>query len=89
MVEKLIFSLQVFILGFSVVLVVLFALYGLTLLFNRFFIPGTKGGPVAEGEDLTGGLSLQAAAAVAAALRYHGTAVSAGTSRGGRDQPPG
>ncbi len=88
MVEKLIFSLQVFILGFSVVLAILFALYGLTLLFNRFFIPGTKGGPVAEGEELTGGLSLQAAA-VAAALRYHGTAVSAGTSRGGRDQPPG
>ena len=88
MVEKLIFSLQVFILGFSVVLAILFALYGLTLLFNRFFIPGTKGGPVAEGEELTGGLSLQAAAA-AAALRYHGTAVSAGTSRGGRDQPPG
>ena len=32
MVEKLDFSLEIFVLGFSVVMVVLFALYGLTLL---------------------------------------------------------
>lgn len=80
MVEKLIFSLQVFILGFSVVLGILFALYGLVFLFNRFFISGTKTRPAAEGKSPAGDFSPQAAAAVAAAIKYHRAANSGGSN---------
>ncbi len=77
MAEKFIFSMQVFFLGFSVVMVVLFALYGLTVLFNRFssrFLKKEEQGGGREVPDE--GLSPQLAAAIAAAVNCHRTAHS-------------
>ena len=81
MVEKLIFSLEIFVLGFSVVMVVLFALYGLTLLFYRINFSGkskkesTVLPAVAGGEP-----SPQLAVALAVALDYHRKGVSVSDS---------
>jgi hypothetical protein len=55
MVEKLIFSLEIFVLGFSVVMIVLFTLYGLTLLFNRLNFPGKSKGESAILQAVAGG----------------------------------
>ncbi len=75
MFEKLIFCLQIFFLGFGVVMAVLFVLYGLILLYNRFSAPNEK----KETQPPPGGtgekhLSPQLKAAIAAALScYTGT----------------
>jgi len=72
MVEKLIFSLEIFVLGFSVVMIVLFTLYGLTLLFNRLNFPGKSKGESAILQAVAGGEdSPQLAVALAVALDYH------------------
>lgn len=72
MAEKLTFTLQVFSLGFSVVMVVLFTLYGLIAVFNRL------SGRLMENDERadtlpseTGALPPQLAAAAAAAVNYH------------------
>lgn len=75
MVEKLIFSLQIFFLGISVVMVVLFALYGLTSVFNILALrrpKKDKAAPLPETPEP--GLPLHLAAAITAALDYHRTA---------------
>ncbi len=77
MAEKLIFSMQVFFLGISVVMVVLFALYGLTDLFNRIsahLAKKEKPVPDPDPADSSEGLSPQVAAAIAAAINFHRSA---------------
>ena len=72
MVEKLIFSLEIFVLGFSVVMVVLFALYGLTLLFYRINFSGKSKKESTVLPAVAGGKpSPQLAVALAVALDYH------------------
>lgn len=72
MAEKLLFSLKVFTLGFSVVMIVLFTLYGLTALFNRFTLRVSKKEEKKNSRQHPDeGPSQQMAAAIAAALNYH------------------
>lgn len=75
MAEKLIFSLEMFVLGFSVVMIVLFALYGLILLFNRidFSRKGKEGSVYVTVPAVAGGAESrqQLAIAIAAALEHH------------------
>ncbi|NMD41718.1 MAG: hypothetical protein GYA86_00220 [Firmicutes bacterium] len=71
MAEKLIFSLQIFFLGFSVVLVVLFLLYGLIELTNRLRETVFSAKQVLPPEPLPAepaGLPPALAAAIAAAV---------------------
>lgn len=89
MAEKLFFSLKVFTLGFSVVMIVLFALYGLTAFFNRLTLPVSKKkeGPSRQGAD--GVPSQQMAAAIAAVLNYHQAALLDSTPHSAQEiQPP-
>jgi hypothetical protein len=73
--EKLQFSLQVMVIGFSVVLFTLFALYGILLLFSRIFSGQGKKTPklipaadrMASGEK-DGGLEGRKTAAIVAAV---------------------
>ena len=77
MAEKLGFSMQVFFLGFSVVLVVLFTLYGLTDLFNRIsahLAKKEKPDPAPARADSDEVLSPQITAAIAAAIKCHRSA---------------
>lgn len=79
MADKFVFSMQIFLLGFSVVMIVLFLLYGLIDLSNRLRISRPEKtqpkGPPTENNDR---LTPQLAAAIAAAVNHHRTA-SAGT----------
>jgi Na+-transporting methylmalonyl-CoA/oxaloacetate decarboxylase gamma subunit len=85
-VEKLIFSLQVFFLGFSVVMVVLFSLYCLTLLFNAVTSAHAKRDTVKIPQsEKDRGLPPELAAAIAAALDYHGRGRGKGEQRTGAD----
>jgi Na+-transporting methylmalonyl-CoA/oxaloacetate decarboxylase gamma subunit len=82
MAEKLIFSLQIFFLGFSVVLVVLFLLYGLIELANRLreTVFGAK--QVLPPEPLSAepaGLPPALAAAIAAAISSYRESSSPGS----------
>lgn len=88
MAEKLLFSLKVFTLGFSVVMIVLFALYGLTALFNRLALTDSKN----KEKDIfpknaDDGSPAQLAAAIAAAVSCHretraGSALHTGSDPG-------
>ena len=49
--DKLDFAIQVLVLGFMVVVVTLFALYGILLFFNRIFYKGTDQTAVASSSD--------------------------------------
>ncbi len=72
MADKFLFSMKVFTLGFSVVMIVLFALYALTNLFNRLTSPAVnKQEESAPRQSAGGGPSPQLAAAIAAAINYH------------------
>jgi Na+-transporting methylmalonyl-CoA/oxaloacetate decarboxylase gamma subunit len=72
MAAKLTFTLQVFFLGFSVVMIVLFALYGLIVLYNEVssrLINKKKQEIPLPAEDK--GIPLELAAAITAAVSHH------------------
>lgn len=68
MTGKLIFSLQIMLLGLSAVMLVLFALYGLMALFNRIFSRMEKPATPAEEKPVTEELPPRLAAAISAAV---------------------
>ncbi len=90
MAEKFIFSMQIIFLGFSVVMVILFALYGLILLFNRFSSRMVKKEERAVFREVPDEvLSPRLAAAISAAVNCHRTANSSctGSLRLGVNRP--